>query len=347
MNGKMKGIIKPAPGPGGKFVTDIPIPQITPDQVLVKVKRTAICGTDVHIMEWNDYARQRVSPPTTFGHEFAGDVVEVGTNVKAFSVGDRVAGETHIPCNQCVQCRTGNQHICENMKILGVHTPGSFADYIAVPSDCLWKLDDDIDYDIGAMLEPLGVAAHGVLSGDIGGLTCAIYGCGPIGVMGVGVACASGASKLFAMDMFDDKLALAQKMGAHMTINTVKEDAVKMILDATQGRGVDVVVDFTGSNAAICQGFKMLKKGGRFTFVGLPGKDITLDLVENIIYKEAHCNGVTGRLMYKTWYQCCELLKSGKLDIRPVIGGIYELCNFEKAFDDISKGTPGKMIFKV
>ena len=191
------------------------------------------------------------------------------------------------------------------------------------------------------------VAVHGVLSGEIGGLTCVIYGCGPIGVMGVGTAHASGASKVFAMDVFDDKLALAAKMGADVTINTAKEDAVKIVLEATGGKGVDVVVDFTGNNAAICDGFKMLKKGGRFTFVGLPGKDITMDLVENVIYKEAHCNGVTGRLMYKTWYQCCDLLKSGKLDIRPVIGGIYELCDFEKAFDDIAHGAPGKMIFKV
>ena len=347
MQGTMKGIIKPTAAPGGEFRTDLPIPQITPDQVLVNVKRTAICGTDVHIMAWNEYAQQRVKPPTTFGHEFAGDIVEVGANVKGFSVGDRVAGETHIPCNQCAQCRTGNQHICENMQILGVHTPGSFADYIAVPVDCLWKLDDEIDYDTGAMLEPMGVAVHGVLSGNIGGLTCVIYGCGPIGVMGVGCAHACGASKLFAMDIFDDKLALAAKMGADVTINTAKEDAVQLVLDATGGQGVDVVVDFTGSNSAICDGFKMLKKGGRFTFVGLPGKDITIDLVENVIYKEAQCNGVTGRLMYKTWYQCCDLLKSGKLDIKPVIGGVYDLCDFEKAFDDIAKGAPGKMLFQL
>ncbi|MGE5612772.1 MAG: L-threonine 3-dehydrogenase [Bacillota bacterium] len=345
MKGTMKGLIKSKPEPGAEYREDLPIPQIGPDDVLVKVKRTAICGTDIHIYDWTEYAKQRLKPPMVFGHEFSGEIVEVGSHVQNFKAGDRVAGETHIPCNNCIQCRTGNQHICESMKILGVHTPGSFAEYISVPVDCVWKIDDDIDDNIGAMLEPMGVAVHGILSGEIGGKSCVIYGCGPIGLMGVGAASACGASPIFAIDIFDDKLDIAKKMGATTVINAKKEDVHQIIMKATHGRGVDVVVDFTGVASAIQEGFKLLKKGGRFTFVGLPSGSVPLDLSEAIIYKEAKVNGITGRLMYETWYQCTEMLKSKRIDITPVIGGIYPLSEFNRAFEDLKNGCPGKMIF--
>jgi threonine 3-dehydrogenase len=345
MKGTMKGLVKIDPAPGATYRTDLPIPQINNNEILVKVKRTAICGTDIHIYGWTEYAQQRIKRPMIFGHEFAGEIVELGSGVKGLSLGDRIAGETHVPCNHCIQCRTGNQHICENMKILGVHVPGSFAEYIAVPVDCVWELDDDIDDSIGSMLEPMGVAVHGVLSGDVGGLSCVIYGCGPIGLMGVGTAAAYGASKIFAADVFDEKLNLAKKMGATTIINSKNENATEIILKATHGRGADVVVDFTGNANAIRDGFKALKKGGRFTLVGLPNGSVPLDLSDMIIYKEANVNGVTGRLMYKTWYQCAEMIKSKRIDIQPIIGGIYPLENFDKAFGDLKKGCPGKMIF--
>ncbi|WP_003542557.1 L-threonine 3-dehydrogenase [Desulfotomaculum nigrificans] len=340
----MKGVIKEKPEPGAVYREDLPIPEIKENEILVNVKATAICGTDMHIYPWTEYAQQRVTLPMVFGHEFAGEVVAVGSAVRNFKVGDRVAGETHIPCNKCYQCQTGNQHICEDMKIIGVHTPGSFAEYIAFPVDCAWKLDDSISYEVGAMLEPMGVAVHGVLSGEIGGKTAAIYGCGPIGLMGVGVAAACGASKIFAIDVFEQKLAVAKQMGADVTLRVGKDDVVKTIMEATGGQGVDVVVDFTGSPKAIQEGLKVLRKGGRFSLVGLPNGPVTLDLTDGIIYKEATMIGVTGRLMYKTWWQCNELLKSGKFDIKPVMGGIYPLKDFEKAFEDLKNGAPGKMI---
>lgn len=340
----MKGIIKEKPEAGAAYREDLPIPEVKENEILVKVKATAICGTDMHIYPWTEWAQKRLKLPMVFGHEFSGDIVEVGSAVSAFKVGDRVAGETHIPCNSCYQCQTGNQHICENMQIIGVHTPGSFAEYISIPVDCAWKLDDDISYEIGAMLEPMGVGVHGVFAGEIGGKTAAIYGCGPIGLMGIGAASASGASKIFAMDIFEKKLDVAKEMGADVTLISGKDDVVKTILDATDGRGVDVVIDYTGNSNAIREGFKVLRLGGRFTLVGLPNGETSLDLTESIIYKEAYVNGVTGRLMYKTWWQCNSLIKSGKFDINPVIGGIYPLKEFEKAFEDLKNGVPGKMI---
>ncbi|MEA4847889.1 MAG: L-threonine 3-dehydrogenase [Clostridiaceae bacterium] len=344
MEGIMKGIVKEKEEMGAVYRRDLKIPEIGANDVLVKVKATAICGTDMHIYNWTKWAQDRLVLPMVFGHEFSGDIVEAGSAVKSFKVGDRIAGETHIPCNKCYQCQTGNQHICENMKIIGVHTPGAFSEYISIPQDCVWRLDDEISYEIGALLEPMGVGVHGVLSGEIGGKSVLISGCGPIGLMAIGAASANGASKIYAIDIFDGKLEIAKKMGADIAINSRAQDYIKVILEDTKGQGVDVVIDYTGNGSVIANSFKALKKGGRYTLVGLPDKEVSLDLTESIIYKEAVVNGVTGREMYKTWWQCNSLLKSGKFDINPVIGGVYKMEEFEKAFAELKKGAHGKML---
>lgn len=340
----MRGIVKESPTLGAVLKTDLPIPEIKDDEVLVKVHATAICGTDIHIYEWTEFAQKRLTLPMVFGHEFSGEIVKVGSVVSHYKIGDRVAGETHIPCNNCIQCKTGNQHICENMKIIGVHTAGCFSEYISVHMDCLWRLNDSMDYKTGAMLEPMGVGVHGVLSGEIGGMDTVILGCGPIGLCAIGTARACGANRVFAVDIIEGKFPAAKKMGADYTINSIKEDVIKVVMEATNGRGADVVVDYTGNANAIHTGFKVLAKGGRFTFVGLANGSIALELNDDIIYKEAVINGVTGRLMYKTWYQCDKLLQSGKFDMSPVIGGEYALEEYEKAFAAIKSGAPGKML---
>ncbi len=344
MDKVMKGIVKENKTMGAVFREDLPIPEITDNDVLVRVRATAICGTDIHIYNWTKWAEDRLKLPMVFGHEFSGDIVKVGSAVKKFKVGDRIAGETHIPCNKCYQCQTGNQHICENMKIVGVHTPGAFSEYAAIPQDCVWLLDDDISYEKGALLEPMGVAVHGVLSGEIGGKTVLILGCGPIGLMAVGAAYASGAAKIYAIDIFDDKLEVAKKMGANVIINSKDEDYVKIILDDTRVQGVDVVIDYTGNEFVIAKSFDALKKGGRYTLVGLPNGDVKLNLTDAVIYKEAKINGVTGREMYRTWWQCNDILKSGKFDIEPVIGGTYKMQDFDKAFEALAAGASGKML---
>ena len=347
MEKTMRGLVKQTPSQGAVLRTDLPIPQPADNEVLVKVRTAAICGTDQHIYTWNAWAQERIPIPMVFGHEFSGDIVALGAGVTGFRTGDRVAAETHIPCNSCCQCRTGNQHNCENMRIIGVHVPGGFSDYAVVPADCVWKLDSAVSYRHGAMLEPMGVAVHGVMSGEVNLKSVVILGCGPIGVMAVGAAATAGASKVFAVDIFDEKLEMAKILGADVCINSKNENFIDVVLQATDGQGADVIIDYTGAAGLIESAFRALKKGGRFTLVGLPSQKLSLDLTNAVIYKEARINGCTGRLMYETWFQCTEILKKGKFTMDDVIGGVYRLEDYEKAFADIAAGRPGKMLFEL
>lgn len=342
MKKTMYGVSKEKAEPGAVIREDLPIPEVHERDVLVRVKATAICGTDLHIMAWTEYARQRVPVPMVFGHEFAGDVVAVGSKVTEVKIGDRVAGETHIPCNHCYQCKIDHRHICENMKIIGVHVPGSFAEYISFPVDCAYRIGT-MDYHLGAVLEPMGVAVHGVDAADVGEKVVVINGCGPIGLMAVGAAKAFGAKRVIASDVIPAKLEVAKVMGADTVVDSSKVDAVGAVLAETK-HGADVIIDYSGNLKAIQSGFEMLSKGGRYVMVGLANGRLDLDLTESIIYKEATIVGVTGRLMYKTWDQCAHLMNSDSFDIRPIINGVYPLRDYDKAFADIKAGAPGKMI---
>ncbi|MDR1907680.1 MAG: alcohol dehydrogenase catalytic domain-containing protein [Holosporales bacterium] len=343
MEGTMKGIVKEKAEPGASY-RDLPIPAIGDNDVLVRVKAAAICGTDLHIFPWTAWAQARVTPPMVFGHEFAGDIVEKGVGVTEFAIGDRIAGETHIPCNQCYQCNTDNRHICEHMKIIGVHVPGCFSEYISVPKDCLWKLGDSVDYNTGAMLEPMGVAVHGLAETPISDRNIVIMGCGPIGLMAVNAAKIMGAKQVIATDVIPAKLSLAKEIGADAVLNTSEEDVSESIFKITGGIGADTIIDYTGNVDAIRSGFGWLRLGGTFVLVGLPNREITLDLTSNVIYKEAKIFGVTGRRMYQTWEKCEEILATGHFQMPKIIGGIYKLEEYEKAFDALKKGAPGKML---
>lgn len=340
----MFGIYKTKPEPGAEYRTDLPIPEVGENDVLVRVKAAAICGTDLHILPWSPWAAARLSLPMVFGHEFAGEIVEVGGKVKDFKVGDRVAGETHIPCNNCLQCRTNNRHICENMKIIGVQAPGAFSEYISMPQDCAYLLPDDISYEMGAMLEPMGVGVHGVSVAKVKDKVVAIYGCGPIGLMAIGAAKVWGAKKIYAVDVFDDKLDVAKVMGADILLNSKNTDPVAAIKADTDGAGAEIVIDYTGSGPAILSGFASLRKGGTFVMVGLPSKELTMDFSDNIIYKEAIVIGVTGRRMYETWDECREILAAPGFSLEPVVGGVFPLKDYQKAFDALAEGKPGKML---
>ena len=344
MKSTMFGVYKDNEGYGAVYREDLPIPAYGDRGILVKVRAAAICGTDHHIIGWTGYAQSRCRLPMVFGHEFSGDVVAVGGKVTEVCVGDRVACETHIPCNNCYMCATGNRHICENMKLVGVHTQGAFAEFASFPADCAYKLDDSLDYETGAALEPMGVAVHGVKAADVRGKTVAIYGCGAIGLMAVGAARACGAAKIFAVDQFDAKLAAGLNMGADIVIDARGGKASEKILEATGGRGADAVIDYTGSQPAIRDCFSALRKGGVFVMVGLPDSDLLLPATDGIIYKEATVIGITGRLMYETWDQCAEILKSPLFHMEHAVGGRYALRDFEKAFEAIRGGAPGKML---
>lgn len=345
MVGTMRGICKMAPGAGAEYREDIPIPQIRDNEVLMRVRAAAICGTDSHIYHWGEYASARMKTfPMVFGHEVAGEIVEVGCDVAGWKVGDRITVETHIPCNHCHQCLKGNRHICENMHVFGVTDPGAFAEYAAVPADCLVKLDDSISFEQGAMMEAMGAGVHGVEKADVRGKTVLVSGCGPIGLMAVGACKVHGAAKIIACDMFDEKLALARTMGADVAINPGREDLVARVKEETEGHGVEAAIDITGSGRAIVSALKALQLDGILVSVGLPNGEVPINLSEDIIYREITYTGISGRRMFETWDDCTAILRHPDFSLEPVFGGTYDLKDYMKAFEAIWNGAPGKMI---
>lgn len=341
---KRKALMKEKPEPGA-IVKEVDIPKLGPKDVLVRVKAAAICGTDIHIYNWNEWAAARVKPPMIFGHEFCGEVVDTGSAVTQVKPGDLVAGETHIPCGKCFQCRTGAQHICRDMAILGVHTDGAFTDYAVIPEICAWRLPPGTDPEIGAIYEPFGVAAHGVLMHNLAGSSVAVFGCGPIGLFAVGIARTAGASQVYAVDVVDFRLEMAKQMGATATFNPTREDVPAAILDQTKGAGVDYFIDLSGSPAAVKQGFTILRNGGAVSLIGLPSTEVKLDLTRDIIYKEARVFGSTGRGMFDTWYKVTALLGNGQVNAARVITHRFRLSEFERAFEVLTKGgEAGKVL---
>jgi len=333
----------------GIEVQDVSVPKISPNEVLVKVKKAAICGTDIHLYEWNDWCENvNAKNPMVIGHEFCGAVVEVGRNVNLIKEGDLVAGETHIPCGKCIMCRTGKQHICQNMKIVGVHTDGAFTEYIKIPGICAWKLPADTPPEIGAIYEPFGIAAHAVLKGKIANQSVAIIGCGPIGLFAVNVASVSGASKVFAVDVNEYRLGIAKKMGNNVeTLNPADNDVNKIIKEETKGYGTDVVIELSGSVKGIQMGFKIVKKTGNIILVGLASEEVPIDLVNDVIYKEATIYGVTGREMFESWYMVNKLIQSGKLNIKKVITHEFALDKIEQVILTTKEGNCGKAIINL
>ena len=316
---------------------------------MVKVKKTAICGTDIHLYAWNQWCENvNAKNPMIIGHEFCGEVVEIGANVTLVKAGDLIAGETHIPCGKCILCRTGRQHICRDMKILGVHTDGVFAEYTKIPEICAWKLLPGTLPEIGAIYEPFGIAVHGVLRDKIAGLSTVIIGAGPIGLFAANVANISGASQIFVVDINEYRLKLAAKMGDNIVILNPKKDNVSNIIrEQTDGRGADVVIELSGSVQGTRNGFDILGKGGRISLIGLHPQEVPLDLVNNVIYKEATVYGITGREMFNSWYQTERLINSGKLNIEAVLTHEFKLEEIEQAIKTAKEGNCGKLIIAI
>ncbi|SEB01956.1 threonine 3-dehydrogenase [Thalassobacillus cyri] len=343
MGGTMKAIVKHHRGVGAEL-QEVEIPAIKENEVLIKVKATSICGTDVHIYNWDEWSASRVNPPYVFGHEFAGEIVEVGSKVTTFQEGDYVSAETHLVCGHCPQCLTGKYHICENTQIIGVDTQGCFAEYVALPADNLWKNPADMPTDIASVQEPMGNAVHTVLNGDVAGKSVAIIGCGPIGLMAVGVAKAAGASQVLAFDLNEYRLGLAAQMGATTLINSAEEDPVEKAKALTGGHGVDVVCEMSGHPVAMDQGFKMITNGGRMSILSLPTKPVTIDVTNDIVFKGIEVQGITGRKMYETWQQVSRLLHSKQVDLTPMITHHLPLEDFEEGFRLMNEGKCGKVV---
>ena len=335
----MQALRKTKAGPGAEFV-EVPIPKIGEHDLLVKVKATAMCKSDVEVFEWSPLVAG-LKVPFTLGHEFAGEVVEVGSLVKNFKVGDRVAGETHIPCGYCHECRTNNQHICTNeMGVLGRNVDGCFAEYIRLPEISAIKLEKDADFVEMSLLEPLGTALHALQKANPSGKTVAILGVGTIGLMACELAEALGAVKVISLDVSEERLAYSLTRGADIAINGMKEDLVKVIKEETDGIGVECIVDFTGNSHVINQAIDSLATAGNLVHVGMVGAELTIpSYMYRVVYRELKITGIFGRHMFNTWEMLMQMLKNNKIDLSAYVGKTMPLTDYQEAldiFDDIN-----------
>lgn len=343
MQGRMKAIVKAHSGPGAEIRT-VDIPRVGPNDVLVKVQAVSLCGTDKHIYEWNAWAASRIHPPRIIGHEMSGVVVELGSEVKSVKPGDLVSSESHIVCGHCFQCRNNQKHICANLLILGVDCDGIFADYAVLPQDNCYKNDPRLPAEVTSMQDAMGNAVYTALSGEIVGNTVAVIGCGAIGLGAIPVCKASGAKAVFATDVSAYRLDLAKRLGADMTLNPRTTDVVKTVLDATDGVGVDVVLEMSGVPSAVEQGFRMLRKGGRVSLLGLPDQPMQVDLNNWIIFKGATVLGINGRELYRTWDKMAALQVSGKVDFSPIVTHTFRFEEFARGFELMHSGECGKVV---
>src|SRR3989440_2893278 len=341
---RVKALVKESAG-SGFALRDVPEPKIRENEVLIRVRRAGVCGTDVHIYEWDAWARGRCSPPFIVGHEFAGDVVQVGALVPDVRDGDRVTAEGHIVDGRCLLCRTGNAHVCPYTKIIGVDRDGCFAEYIAMPATNVWHLDDNISFDVGGIHDPMGNAFHTALSAEIPGTTVLITGCGPIGLFAVGICKAAGASRIIASDVNEKRLALARRMGAHDVVRPNEAEGV--VKRHTDGLGVDVVLEMSGVPSAIHQAFALVRVGGHVQMLGIPSKPMEVDFATEVIFKGITIYGVVGRRMYQTWHQMTRFLRSCNFDPTPVITHRFPLDAADEAIRAIKTGEAGKVIFEV
>src|SRR5271155_4059506 len=328
----------------GLQIESVAIPSIGATDVLVRVKAASICGTDLHIYGWDRWSQSRIKPPVTLGHEFCGIVERVGEEVTAVQPGDFVSAEMHVNCGHCHQCRLGEAHICQNVRVIGIDQDGAFAEFVKIPASNIWNLDPAIPERYAAILDPLGNAVHTVLAGPIAGQTVLVTGCGPIGLMAIAVAKACGSSTVFATETNAQRRAMALKMGADVVIDPAAEDAVAKILGGTGGAGVDALLEMSGNPTAIQQGFSALRAGGRASLLGIPTENVPLDLVNDVIFKGATVQGIYGRRMYETWVQMTALLRAGRLNLEPLFGERAALENFEGAFAKLQNGLAGKVL---
>lgn len=347
----MKALIKSKPEPG-IWMGEVEKPIIKDEEVLIKIKKTAICGTDLHIYKWDDWAQRTVPTPMHVGHEFVGEVVELGKNVsgKSLKIGDRVSGEGHLVCGTCRNCRAGHFHLCPNTIGVGVNRPGCFAEYLAIPAFNVFKLPDYISDDIASMLDPFGNAVHTALSFDLIGEDVLITGAGPIGSMAVAICKKVGARNVVITDVNDYRLNLAKQMGADAVVN-VSDCKTPEQIDAKlrqamdnlgMDEGFDVGLEMSGVEDAIHSMIDLMINGGKIAMLGISAKPVALDW-NKVVFKSLLLKGVYGREMFETWYKMASLVKSG-LDVTPIITNVMPVQDYLKGFELMKAGTCGKVI---
>ncbi len=331
----MQALRKVAPEPG-LSLEEVVEPRPTATDVVVEVEAASVCGTDLHIHLWDGWAAGRIRPPVTLGHEFAGTVVEVGSDVRHVSVGDFVSAESHITCGGCSACRTGNGHMCEATEILGVDRDGAFARYVAVPESVIWKTNrEKLPPEIATLQEPFGNAVFATSEQDLSGRSVAVLGCGPVGLFTVAIAKASGASFVLASDLHSFRLDLAKTMGADVIVDASAE--------TIEHEGIDVVFEMSGSPPAITDAIRIARNGGRVILFGIPSRPVELDLA-TAIFKNLTVQAVSGRRIFATWYRTRWLLESGAVDLRPLITHEYSLDEWEQVFAKLEAGEACKIV---
>lgn len=336
----MKALVKKYAKPG-LWMDDVPVPEVGQNDVLIKIQKTAICGTDIHIYNWDEWAQKTIKPPMTIGHEFVGRIEKMGSNVRDFSVGDLVSGEGHIVCGRCRNCLAGRRHLCKDTKGVGVNRNGCFAQYLAIPVTNVWYCDPNISTDILSCFDPLGNATHTALEFDLTGEDVLITGAGPIGIMSVAIARQIGARHIVVTDINPHRLEMAKQMGATQTVDvrTQSIEDAKMQLSMTEG--FDVGFEMSGNPTAFNSMIKNMCHGGKIALLGiLPETAIDWDYV---VFNGLTIKGIYGRRMYETWYKMTTLIQSG-LNIEPIITHRFHYTDFQEGFDAMRSGQSGKVI---
>ena len=326
----------------GLWLEDVPIPQIGINDVLIQVLRTGICGTDVHIYQWDEWAQKTIPVPMVVGHEFVGRIVEIGSNVQDFHVDEIVSGEGHVVCGHCRNCFAGRRHLCKNTKGIGVNRPGAFAEYLALPMTNVWVHDPSIPRDVQSIFDPFGNAVHTALQFDLLGEDVLITGAGPIGVMAARVVRHAGARHVVVTDVNPYRLELAKKMGATLTIDVSKQSIVDAQEELGMKEGFDVGLEMSGNPAAFRDMVANMCHGGKISMLGIPNKEMAIDW-NTVIFNMLTIKGIYGREMYETWYKMTVMLQSG-MDISPVITHHYGYRDFQKGFDAMLSGQSGKVV---
>jgi threonine 3-dehydrogenase len=337
----MKALVKKYPKKG-LWLEDVPEPTVSENDVLIQIKQTAICGTDVHIYEWNDWAQRTIPVPMHVGHEFIGEVVKIGSAVDGVTVGMKVSGEGHIVCGYCRNCRAGTRHLCPNAKGVGVNRPGCFAEYLSIPASNVFPLPHGITDDQAAIFDPLGNAVHTALSFDLVGEDVLVTGAGPIGIMGAAIAKHVGARNVVITDINEYRLDLAKTLGIEHAINVKDATLQDVMKELKMTEGFDVGLEMSGSGVAFNGMLKTMKNGGKIALLGLIPAETTIPW-DAVIFKGLFIKGIYGREIYETWYKMCAMLQSG-LNIKPIITHKFPLEEFEKGFELMISGKSGKIL---
>jgi threonine 3-dehydrogenase len=337
----MKALVKDKAGPG-LTLTDVPKPEVGHNDVLIRIRKTAICGTDIHIWKWDEWAAKTIPVGMHVGHEYVGEIVAMGQEVRGFEIGDRVSGEGHVTCGHCRNCRAGRRHLCRNTVGVGVNRPGAFAEYLSLPAVNAFKIPDNIADDLAAIFDPYGNATHTALSFNLVGEDVLITGAGPIGIMAVAIAKHVGARHVVVTDVNDYRLELARKMGASRAVNVAREKLADVMQGLGMVEGFDVGLEMSGVPAAFANMLDVMNHGGKVALLGIPPANTAIDW-NNVIFKGLEIKGIYGREMFETWYKMVAMLQSG-LDLSPILTHHFPLAHYVEGFETMLSGQSGKVI---